>query len=212
MAIVDPERIKAIKARVKAECLRRCYTGSVAQYGAAGYDFINAPASDIVAASEHFSKDIDPLHAINSDVFPNTYAPRVITDADLLAQEAFLTVAEKTAVTETSHNDCSASCTGLCLGCTNTCGGACTGSCGSNCTGKCTTSCTGGCDTGCTSCYGGCSSCEGYCDGCTGSCAGCTGCGSRCDTSCDVTCEGYCFGGCANMCQGIATKFNDGDP
>lgn len=211
MAIVDPDRINAIKARVKAECLRRCHTGSVAQYGASGYDFSNAPASDIVAASEHYSKDIDPLHAINPDVFPDIYGPRVITDADLLAQEAFLAVAEKTDVTSTSHNDCAASCTGLCLGCTGTCGGACTGSCGSNCTGGCSSTCTGDCDTSCSSCTGGCAGCDGGCRGCTGSCAGgCTGGCGGCATTCMGSCRGYCKGSCETNCQGIQTGYNDG--
>lgn len=51
-------------------------------------------------------------------------------------------------------SDCSASCSGLCVGCTGTCIGGCT-SC---------TSCSGSC-TGCSSCTGSCSGCSG--DSCT---------------------------------------------
>ena len=33
MAYIEAERFAELKARVKAECLRRCHTGSVAEYG-----------------------------------------------------------------------------------------------------------------------------------------------------------------------------------
>jgi hypothetical protein len=47
MAIGDKalsERITDLKALVKAECLRRAYTGSVASYGGADYDYIVSSA------------------------------------------------------------------------------------------------------------------------------------------------------------------------
>ena len=43
MAYIEAERFAALKARVKAECLRRCHTGSVAEYGGEKYEYTNSP-------------------------------------------------------------------------------------------------------------------------------------------------------------------------
>lgn len=148
MALIDASRFTALKARVKAECLRRSYTGSVASYGGSDYDYTNAPASGVIAAEEHYEKLAVPLNAINSDTFPDTSGTRLITDADLTAMETFLDTAETRGKTS-STTDCSASCTGLCSGCTGTCSGSCVGGCQGTCRTSCTGSCYGGCWGGC---------------------------------------------------------------
>ena len=45
--------IKALKARVKAEMLRRKYTNSVATYGGTSYDYTTTPAVGVRALVEH---------------------------------------------------------------------------------------------------------------------------------------------------------------
>lgn len=165
MALIEASRFTALKARVKAECLRRnVSTGSVAAYGGTGYDYTTTPASGKKVAKEHYEKLSVPLNAINSNTFPTTSGTRIISGADLTAMETFLDTAEKTSKTTKSHNDCSASCTGLCQSCT----GSCTGGCSDACTGKCRNSCEG--CTGCSdTCYG---SCVGSCQsGCYGTCS-----------------------------------------
>lgn len=189
MALITAQRFKNLKARVKAECQRRSYTGSVASYGGSSYDYTTAPASGKKIAKEHYEKLAVPLHAINSTKFPTTSGTRIIKASDLTAMETFLTSAEGRSKTSTA-TDCSASCTGLCSGCTGTCTGGCTG-CSGSCTGSCT-SCTGSC-TG--SCSGGCGD---ACTSCTGTCLGnCTG---TCSTGCWSTCKGTCSGGCSGTC------------
>lgn len=149
MALIDAQRFTDLKARVKAECLRRnVSSGSVASYGGTDYDYSTTPDSGVKIAQEHYEKLSVPLNAINSDTFPDTSGTRLITDADLTAMETFLDTAETRGMTS-SATDCSASCTGLCSGCTGTCSGSCTG----GCQGTCRTSCTGSCEGGC---WGGC--------------------------------------------------------
>ena len=43
MAVLKSERLKTLKAKVKAEMLRRSKSGSVAAYGGADYDYSVAP-------------------------------------------------------------------------------------------------------------------------------------------------------------------------
>ena len=38
-SIVDVDRLIKLKEKVKAECLRRKYTGSVSSYGGTSYDY-----------------------------------------------------------------------------------------------------------------------------------------------------------------------------
>lgn len=45
--------INALKARVKAEMLRRKYTGSLTGYAGSSYDYTNTPASGVKIAAEH---------------------------------------------------------------------------------------------------------------------------------------------------------------
>ena len=194
MAEVIPDRINTIKARVKAECLRRCYSGSVASYGSSTYDFSVTPDADIIAMSEHAAKNLVPLNAINAKQFPSTTGGRVVSDAELTAQEAFLTIAERTAIRNTAKTDCGSGCTGLCYGCTGSCTGGCSG-----CGGSCSYSCSG-CD-GCSGCGSGCASgCYGCGSGCASTCTGCTGC-SGCSSSCGFDgCVGACVSSCSAGC------------
>ena len=100
MAEISSERIAELKARVKAECLRRCHIDSVESYGGEKYDFSRDPEKDNVAIEEHAEKILTPLNAINSAKFPSTRGDRVISDSELTTEEAFLTVAEARAVTD----------------------------------------------------------------------------------------------------------------
>ena len=66
MAEISSERIAELKARVKAECLRRCHIDSVESYGGEKYDFSRDPEKDNVAIEEHAEKILTPLNAIIS--------------------------------------------------------------------------------------------------------------------------------------------------
>ena len=57
-------QIISLKAEVKAEVLRRQYTGSVASYGGSGYDFTINPTAGNPILIEHGNKIIQPLLAI----------------------------------------------------------------------------------------------------------------------------------------------------
>lgn len=179
MAMIDAARFTALKARVQAECLRRKYNGSVVDYGGVDYYFKNQPAPDTIAAEEHFEKIAVPLNAINSDKIPYTDGDRIISDEEMTAMEAAVTLFETRTMTDRTQGDCKTSCTGACY---TGCAGSCTGGCGSSCSGTCT----GGCD--------GCSGCSGSCRG------GCRGCGSGCASGCSGTCSGTCKGDCTMTC------------
>ena len=173
MALISAARINNIKARVKAECQRRAFTGSVAAYGGASYDFTTAPANGRTVTKEHYEKNAVPLNAINKNDFPSTSGARVVSDPELAQMEAKLTVYEARAKTDHNGSDCASSCTGLCYGCTGTCWNACTGctGCGYGCDGVCENNCNYDCYSSCDGCSGGCTSCTNKCDdGCTGMC------------------------------------------
>ena len=169
MALITAERFNNLKAAIKAECLRRSHTGSVAGYGGADYDYAAVPAAGVTIRKEHYSKNAVPMNAINSGTFPlpGDYE-KIIAEGDLAQMEssvaAWATRGLATAE-DNSASDCAASCTGLCHSCTGQCVSGCTGSC----TGTCTGTCTGGCQGGC----GGCGGCVG-CGGCGGDCANCS--------------------------------------
>ena len=179
MAMIDSARFTALKARVQAECLRRKYNGSVVDYGGPDYYFTNEPAPNTIAAEEHFEKLAVPLNAINSDDVPYVDGDRIISDEEMTAMEAAVTLFETRAMTDRTQGDCKTSCTGACY---TGCAGSCTGGCGSSCSGTCT----GGCD--------GCSGCSGSCRG------GCRGCGSGCASGCSGTCTGTGKGDCTMTC------------
>ena len=81
MSVVKAERFTALKAKVKAEMLRRNQSGSVASYGGAAYDYTTAPAAGRTVRKEHRDKLIEPMRAVNSDVIPA--AKGVISESEL---------------------------------------------------------------------------------------------------------------------------------
>ena len=166
--------LNAIKSRVKTECARRKYTGSVEEYAGTAYDYSYAPASGIRVREEHYEKNAIPLNVINSGRIATTDGARIVDAADLNAMKTFLTTLESRKYNDKNGTDCAASCTGMCYSCTDKCTGSCT-------------SCSG-------SCSGGCSGCSGTCQGdCTGSC------NNTCYGSCVGSCYIYCTGGCSSM-------------
>ena len=173
----------AIKARVKAECARRKYNGSVASYAGSNYDYTVTPADDNVPLPEHFNKIIVPMNAMVNTGRTQTqsgFLVRAMNDINTA-----LTMLE--AISETAASSgCKSSCTGLCQG---TCTTGCTG---------CTGTCSGGCGSGCTG------SCKNSCDWtCTRVCY--DNCDSTCYGECATSCSGSCSGGCSANCKGTCT-------
>ena len=181
----------SLKARVKAEMNRRCYSGSLTSYAGTSYDYSVTPASNGKILPEHLNKLTTPVNAISNCGISEKQSGDVIPALDdfntkLSSHEAF--------PIRGSGTDCASSCSGLCSsGCWNSCSG-CGGSCSYDCTG-CSGTCSGGCDG---SCSGGCStSCGTSCwrDGCT----------SNCTAACRMDCTGGCSscrGKCTGSCQG----------
>ena len=62
---ISASSLVQIKARVKAEMLRRSGTGSATSYGGTGYDYSTAPSKGQPVRLEHFNKIIEPVLAIN---------------------------------------------------------------------------------------------------------------------------------------------------
>ena len=204
---ITASRITALKAKVKAECLRRNVnksgSPSVASYGSTTYDFTVIPAQGVKALTEHYTKNAVPMNAINSS-HPSNTTGGVIQDATVTDMEnrviAHAAIVKGSSTDKTSTT-CSAGCTGLCYGtCEGTCVGGCTSctSC-SGCSG-CGDACSDGC-TSCTSCSG-CSGCSGCGSGCATTCSGCSGC-SGCGSGCATSCSGSCSGSCTS-CQGCS--------
>ena len=195
MAYIEAERFAALKARVKAECLRRCHTGSVAEYGGEKYEYTNSPTEDHTVDVEHYEKLALPLSKIHSEKVPSLDGRRIVFDEDITEFEAALTLFETRPMTDKTRGDCETSCTGACY---TGCSGDCTGGCETTCSGECQGSCTG-CGSGC------CSGCSGSCSGgCSSSCSG--GCKSSCTVTCGNTgcvgsCLGLCSAGCTTSCQ-----------
>ena len=218
--LITPQRFINLKAKVKAECQRRAYVGSVSAYGGTSYDFSATPAKGNKITAEYYTKNAVPMNAINSSKTPTTTAQgRKILDSEYTAMESNVAVYSTRNRYDRSGTDCSSSCTGLCY---TTCSGSCTGCSGctscSGCSGSCTscsgcsgscTSCTGcsGCSgcTSCSGCSGGCTSCSGCWGGCT-SCSGCWGCTSCSGCSGCTSCSGCsgCGGGCGG-CSGVCS-------
>lgn len=188
---IKADRFLELKQRVKAECLRRAYNGSVASYGGAEYDYVVSPEVGKVVLEEHREKIATPLNAINSDQVSQTSGERIVQQSDLTAMEAFVTTLEKRTKTDKTGSDCKSGCTGMCY----------------NCTGICTGTCSGTCDGGCVGCGSSCSNnCSRTCSGtCRGTCKnGCRGCGNMCSTSCSGTCKGGCDTTCTG-CRGTCS-------
>ena len=215
MAMITAQQLNAIKARVKAEMLRRCGYGSLYSYGAASYDFTVTPSAGTKVLTEQGQKVIDLILKIEDvpDLINVQQYQKVPTQFvnDVLSSE--LTKLEKEPMNGSSSS-CRGACTGLCLGtcssgcsgcsggcsgCSASCKSDCAANCGSGCASGCGSSCQGGCGDSC----GGCSGCSGGCgSGCTGGCLGCAGCGT-CSGTCGGSCSSGCSGcgGCGNTCN-----------
>ncbi len=175
MSVVKAERFAALKAKVKAEMLRRNQSGSVASYGGAAYDYTTAPAAGRTVRREHRDKLIEPMRAVNSDVIPA--ARGVISESELQNLETRAAVWAARSITDKSGSDCKSGCGS---GCPDGCS-----SCPSGCSGC--SGCGSGCPSGCSGCGSG---CPGGCSGCGSGCpSGCSGCGNG---SCGVTCGHSC--------------------
>ena len=174
----------AIKARVKAEMLRRNKVGSLTAYGGSAYDYTVTPEAGNPILPEHFNKIIAPMNAMVNTGLSTVASGDPIPALDGLV--AHLTAAEGYSITGNSTN-CKASCSGLCVG-------TCQSACGSGCSSSCTGSCSGGCNDHCA-------------DGCTNACGGsCSpGCGSTCNKGCANSCATDCSGGCEDKCRGSCT-------
>ena len=208
-SIISPDRFNDLKAKVKAECKRRAYVGSVTDYAGTAYDYTNTPTSKNVISKEHYEKIAVPLNAISSDM-PIDGA-RIISEAEMATMETKATTLAAISLNVAQANTgCAASCTGLCsTGCYDACTGC------SGCGGSCSYSCSscGGCDNGCSgSCVNGCAyDCTGTCiETCRGTCSTACAleCGSNCSGSCNESCwsttagGGSCTGSyCTAMCM-----------
>ncbi len=186
--MMTASQIVSLKAEVKAEMQRRHYTGSVASYGGASYDFTVTPAAGQPILTEHGNKIIQPLLAVKaiSGLAAAVQGNPIPAAFDYSGLHTVVTNLAAEAIYG-SGSSCDASCTGLCEGgCANTCVG-CTGSCTGTCYGTCWANCANDCSYTCSNtCSGGCTaSCS---DNCAGGCTnGCTG---GCEGTCDVTCQG----------------------
>ena len=182
MAIVKAERFTALKAKVKAEMLRRDQSGSVAAYGGSAYDYTEPPAAGKTIRQEHRDKLAGPMSAVNSRDIPATSGAKPVTEAEVSAMETKIAVWAARPITDNSGSDCRSGCTGTCYtGCNTGCSG-----CGSGCPTGCS-GCGSGCPTGCSGCGSGCPT-------------GCSGCGSGCPAGCSTGCVSYCAGACAQGC------------
>ena len=169
----------AIKARVKAECSRRKYVGSVEDFASAAYDYSVIPGAGNPVLTEHWNKIIVPMNQIMDTGYDTASVGDPVLALDTISVQ--LATLEAEAV-DGQKSSCRSTCTGLCVGaCTSGCMG-CTGGCAST----CSQSCTGGCS-GCSSCSG---SCVGGCrtEACKGGCSteGCKG--AQCRTNCSAFC------------------------
>lgn len=178
-----------LKARVKAECARRKYNGSVASYATATYDYTVVPSANTVPLPEHFNKIITPMNAM-----VNT-GRSTVSSGSLVAQLASISSALSTLEAKdvtASNSGCKSSCTGLCQG---TCTGTCTSGCSSGCKGSCKGSCSGSCASQCID------TCKDVCaSDCTATCG--LGCSFGCVDTCSGTCSDGCMGACKGWCKG----------
>lgn len=173
----------SLKARVKAECERRAYNGSVASYATSAYDYTVTPTSGALPLPEHFNKIIVPMNAIVNTGRTTTQSGFLVRQLKNISDS--LTTLESIEATAASSG-CKASCTGLCQG---TCATGCTG-CTDGCSGSCGTGCANGCSGGCgTTCT----------DLCANDCAG------ACEETCFANCYSSCKGGCEGYCKGSCT-------
>ena len=191
--MISASEFNNLKARVKAECLRRKYTGSVESYGDSSYDYTEPAAAGKIIRYEHYSKIADPLTAIDG----KSRTPRSrINRADITEMTTAISSLESKSMyaSTLANTGCAAQCTGLCYGtCTGGCSGTCSGGCGGNCTGDCFGSCWALCA----------ESCQNTCSGtCTGGCS--NSCGLNCQSYCTIYCGDTCVTECGGGCNGGA--------
>ena len=183
-AILASELV-SIKARVKAEMLRRNQVGSLASYGGSAYDYTVTPTAGGKILPEHWNKLITPMNAMVDTGLTTVNSGEQIPALDNLV--TLLTKAESYSVTGNTTN-CKASCSGLCRGtCRSTCGTGCSNTCSSSCSNDCNDTCTNVCSM---SCGGSCSH----------------GCGNDCEKNCAFTCNNNCSGGCKAACRMYCAK------
>lgn len=180
----------SLKARIKAECERRAYNGSVASYATSAYDYTVTPTSGDVPLPEHFNKIIVPMNAIVNTGRTTTQSGFLVRQLKSISDS--LTALESIDATASSSG-CKASCTGLCQG---TCATGCTG-CTGDCGGSCVAACANGCGSGCAF------TCEGRCE---------TTCTGTCEESCYVHCTSTCRDGCKDGCKGSCTGQAQSNP
>ena len=178
-AILASELV-AIKARVKAEMLRRNQVGSLTAYGGSSYDYTVTPTAGGKILPEHWNKIITPMNAMVNTGLSTVSSGQKIPPLNTI--NTLLTQAEGYSITGSTTN-CKSSCSGLCVGtCKSTCGSGCSGN------------CSGGCSDACTD----------VCTGCTGNCKG--GCSKTCKTDCALqcgnSCKDSCIVGCSYGCRG----------
>lgn len=175
----------SIKARVKAEMLRRNQVGSLTAYGGSSYDYTVTPTAGGKILPEHWNKLITPMNAMVNTGLSTVSSGQKIPPLDTI--NTLLTKAESYSITGNTTN-CKSSCSGLCVG-------TCKSTCGTGCASSCTGSCSGGCADNCG-------------DGCSSSCGGsCShGCGNSCDKGCAFTCNSNCSGGCKADCRMTCSK------
>ena len=124
--------VKTLKAKIKAECLRRDGYGSVTGYGASSYDFTTVPTSDTKVLVEQGQKTVDiflhiedykDLKIVKKDEpIPVAFNAQYITkEVDRLATEVKTGESEKTVANllpnkKPEVSSCRGACTGLCVG------------------------------------------------------------------------------------------------
>lgn len=175
---ITAEDFNNLKAKVKAEMLRRKYTGSVAAYGT---DYSDVPTQKGKIKAVHIQEIVNPLNQITATNYTNTAAKSKILAMQQL-ETLVTTLAAKNVNPANTDTGCDASCTGLCrTACSETCDG---------CTGSCTGTCQG---------------CSGTCyEQCADNCS--TTCRGSCSGGCDGTCKGKCKGTCTINCAPTCTS------
>ena len=148
--MITAEKVIELKAKIKAEMLRRNGHGSLEKYAGSSYDFTITPVKGELIKAEHGQKTVDLLLKIEDygdltlseqySKIPSSFTEELLTEIDRLASET------KTGLL-TEKSSCRGDCTGLCVGsCIGQCNGctSCTASCGTGCASGCKSACTTG--------------------------------------------------------------------
>lgn len=213
MALITPDRFNTLRTKIKDECARRSTSSGnnpiSTTYQGTSYDYATSAAKGNLIKKEHYTKNSEPLNAINNTIAINPSTKIIESEVVTLEAKATSLAGAAKTVSSTTETGCASSCTGLCFGncygtCTScsgcsgctSCSGcsgcsgctSCSGSCDGKCDGFCVDTCEDLCGNGCTSkCANSCSGCSGTC---SGSCSGCQTCGTACTSSCSYWCRG----------------------